>query len=103
MFGEIFLCQFPFTSGIGSKVRPALVLFDLGQDAVISRITSVVRNGLLDVVLIEWKSAGLLLPSVARLDRIVTAERSVFLRRLGVLSRADLAAIRVVWNQHMVL
>jgi hypothetical protein len=57
----------------------------------------------LDVSLIEWKSAGLLLPSVVRLDRIVTAERSVFLRRLGVLSRADLTTIRVVWNQHMVL
>ena len=30
MFGEIFICQFPFTSGAASKIRPALVLFDLG-------------------------------------------------------------------------
>ena len=29
MFGEIFICQFPFTSGAASKIRPALVLFDL--------------------------------------------------------------------------
>ena len=33
-FGEIFLCQFPFTSGKVSKRRPVLVLFDLESDAV---------------------------------------------------------------------
>ena len=33
MFGEVFICQFPFTSGTASKIRPALVLFDLQQDA----------------------------------------------------------------------
>lgn len=32
MFGEVFICQFLFTSGTGSKIRPALVLFDLQQD-----------------------------------------------------------------------
>ena len=31
MFGDIFICQFPFTSGAASKIRPALVLFDLEQ------------------------------------------------------------------------
>ena len=34
MFGEVFICQFPFTSGAASKIRPALVLFDLPQDAI---------------------------------------------------------------------
>jgi hypothetical protein len=29
MFGEVFICQFPFTSGAASKIRSALVLFDL--------------------------------------------------------------------------
>jgi len=29
MFGEVFICQLPFTLGIGSKIRSALVLFDL--------------------------------------------------------------------------
>jgi hypothetical protein len=40
MFGEILICQFPFTSGVVSKVRPALVLFDLQQDVLICRVTS---------------------------------------------------------------
>ena len=103
MFGEVFICQFPFTSGTGSKIRPALVLFDLQQDAVICRVTSVSRTGTLDVTLNDWRAAGLLKPSVARLDRLVTAEKTVFLRRLGVLSDADLAAVRNTWNERMTL
>jgi mRNA interferase MazF len=101
MFGDIFLCQFPFTSGAASKSRPALMLFDLGADAVICRITSVSRSAILDVPLIDWNQAGLLKPSVARLDRIVTAEKTVFTRRLGQLSAADQLVVRTAWNVHM--
>ena len=66
VFGDVYICQFPFTSGVGTKVRPALVLFDLQQDAVICRITSVLRARPLDVTLNDWQAAGLLKPSVAR-------------------------------------
>jgi mRNA interferase MazF len=98
MFGEIYLCEFPLTSGAPGKIRPALLLFDLGPDALIARVTSVPRGGPLDVTLQEWQVAGLLRPSVARLDRLVTAERSVFRRRLGVLSTRDADAVRECWK-----
>jgi len=101
MFGEIYICRFPFTSGTGGKVRPALVLFDLSHDAVICRVTSVPRSGPLDITLADWQTAGLLKPSVVRLDRLVTAEKIIFIRCLGVLSAADLAAVRSAWNTHM--
>ena len=101
VFGEIYICQFPFTSGAIGKVRPALLLFDLAQDAVICRVTSAVQSGPLNVVLKDRQIAGLLKPSVARLDRLVTAERSIFLRRLGTLSQSDLTAVRNTWNQYM--
>ncbi len=101
MFGEIFICEFPFTSGAVSKIRPALVLFDLQQDVVICRVTSVHHDGLLDVALSDWEAAGLLRPSFARLDRIVTAEMSILVRRLGVLSAKDLEFVRSTWNRHM--
>jgi mRNA interferase MazF len=103
MFGEVFICQFPFTSGVASKLRPALVLFDLQDDTIICRVTSAMRTGLLDVALKDWRTTGLLKPSVARLDRIVTAERTVLVRRLGSLSSADAEAVRRTWNQHMKL
>ncbi len=101
MFGEIFIVQFPFTSGAFSKPRPALVLFDLGQDVLICRVTSVLHSDSSDVTIKDWPRAGLAKPSVARLDRLVTAEKGVLGRRLGVLSPADQFAIRASWNQHM--
>lgn len=102
MFGDIFLCQFPFTSGPG-KIRPALLLFDLEDDAIICRVTSILHDHLLDVALNDWASAGLLKPSVARLDRLVTAEKRIFLRRLGVLSSSVRDAVGTTWNQNMKL
>ncbi|MCX6928245.1 MAG: type II toxin-antitoxin system PemK/MazF family toxin [Verrucomicrobia bacterium] len=101
MFGDIFICQFPFTSGATSKIRPALVLFDLQHDAIICRVTGVLRTGALDVPLKDWQTAGLLKPSFARLDHLVTAEKSIFVRRLGALSPDDQKTIRDRWNQHM--
>jgi mRNA-degrading endonuclease toxin of MazEF toxin-antitoxin module len=100
-FGEVFLCEFPFTSGARSKSRPVLVLFDLEQDAVICRITSVLRNGPLDVLLVDWRVAGLATPSVARLDRLVTAEKTLLQRPIGALGQEDAAAVRAAWNERM--
>lgn len=101
MFGEVYICEFPFTSGAQSKIRPALVLFDLKEDAVICRITSVLRSGPFDVTLAGWQTAGLLKPSVVRLDCLVTAEKKIFSRRLGRLTPDDAATVRTVWNQAM--
>jgi len=86
---------------MATKLRPALVLFDFQQDALICRVTSVVRAGPLEVMLKDWHAAGLVRASVARLDRLVTAERTIFLRRLGALSASDADAVRHSWNQHM--
>lgn len=97
-FGEVHICRFPFTSGEMTKVRPSLVLFDLQQDVIICRITSVMRTGLLDVALNDWREAGLLRPSIVRLDRIVTAERSILSRCLGLLALRDAQTVRERWN-----
>jgi mRNA-degrading endonuclease toxin of MazEF toxin-antitoxin module len=101
VFGDVYICQFPFTSGAPGKTRPALVLFDLQQDAIICRVTSIISSGPLDIVIHDWQSAGLLKPSVARLDRIVTAEKSILHRQIGVLSSGDMAAVRTLWNTAM--
>lgn len=101
MFGDVFIARFPFTSGALSKPRPVLVLFDLQADVLICRITSVLRTGPLDVALRDWQQAGLALSSVARLDRLVTAEKTVLGRRLGCLSDPDRASVRAAWNEHM--
>ena len=102
-FGDIFICRFPFTTGAISKPRPALVLFDLGSDVVVCRITSVVHSGKLDVPVGDWSTAGLAKPSVIRLNRLVTAEKSLLRTRLGQLSTADKNAVRMAWNANMSL
>ena len=101
MFGEIHICRFPFTSGEFSKPRSVLVLFDLQDDVVICRITSVLRTGPLNVLLRNWDQSGLAMPSVARLDRLVTAEKRILGVRLGSLQNADRDAVRNAWNQFM--
>ena len=83
MFGDIVLSEFPFTSGASSKVRPTLVLFDLTDDVIICRITSVPYDGPNDVAIAHWQEAGLLKPSVIRLDRLITAQKQIVIRKLG--------------------
>lgn len=103
MFGEIYLCRFPYTDGSDSKVRPVIVLFDLDRDAVICRVTGRLRGGRMDVTIYDWEKAGLLKPSVAMLDRIITAEKSLFISRLGGLSMRDRDVVRERWNSNMTL
>lgn len=103
MFGDLYLCQFPFSSGDFSKPRPDLVLFEFQRDAVICKVTSVARSGPRDVELDDWQMAGLAKASVARIDKLVTAESVLLHRRLGTLSDADKSKVRSVWNQTMTL
>lgn len=102
-FGEIYICRFPFTTGTASKARPALVLFDLGPDVLICRITSAAKSTPLDVAIADWVSAGLAKPSIARLDRLVTAEKSLLHVRIGELATPDKDAVRAAWNNFMTL
>ena len=102
-FGEIFVCRFPFTSGQLSKPRPALVLFDVGPDVIICRITSAVLAGDLNVPVQYWREAGLEKPSIVRLDRLVTAEKPLLIRQIGKLTAADADTIKSAWNRRMVL
>lgn len=103
MFGDIYLCEFPFTSGQDAKKRPVLVLFDLDEDALVCRITSVLRSGNMDIQLADWKTEGLLKPSVVRLDRLITVERGIFIKHLGALSASDADRVRSAWNGKMKL
>ena len=100
-FGEIFISRFPFTSGEFSKPRPVLVLFDCEQDVLICRVTSVAYSGKLDIEIKQWKEGGLEKPSFVRLNRLVTAEKSLLTKKLGMLTPADAATVKAIWNQQM--
>ena len=88
--GEIVLLSFPFVDATGARRRPALVLLDTGDDDIIvARVTSQPPRTSFDVVVTEWQQAGLLVPSVVRLDKLATLEKRLVGRQLGGLTPDD--------------
>jgi len=99
-FGEIVLVPFPFTDQSAVKRRPAVVVSsdryhrerpDLIIMAVTSRVRPAGAPG--EVHVRQWKSAGLLKPSVIK-PVITTIERRLVLRVLGRLDGEDQASLR---------
>jgi len=98
--GEVILVSFPFADATGAKHRPALVLLDTGDDdIVVARVTSQVAQTVLDVELIEWQQAGLLLPSVVRVHKVATLEKRLVERRFGTLTPNDWSQVRTKIQQ----
>jgi mRNA interferase MazF len=87
--GDVVLVDFPFTAGTQSKLRPALVLLDAGDaDILVARITTQTVKTSYDVLLTDWRQAGLLAPSAVRLHKLVTVEKILVNRVLGRLEPA---------------
>ena len=100
-FGDLYLTRLPNTSGAPGKLRPALVLFDLGADAVVCRVTTHHPRSPADVPLADWAPARLISPSIVRVDRLFTAEKFLLTRRIGAVTAADAATVRRTWNTQM--
>jgi mRNA interferase MazF len=104
-FGDVVLVPFPFTSQIASKKRPAVVVssqaYNTGRlDVVVMAITSQLRaSATSDEVWVQnWKTAGLLKPSVIK-PVFATIEQSLVIRRLGALDSTDKHALRNAINR----
>ena len=96
-FGDVVLLKFPFTDGQQFKKRPALVLLDTQDgDIIVCRITSKLHHTAFDVVIQEWQTAGLRLPSVVRIHKIATLEKNMVLAKLGMINEQDKESIRQV-------
>ena len=98
--GDILLLSFPFTDVTAAKRRPALALMDTGdEDIVVVRVTSQPPQTSFDIELLDWKKAGLLFPSVARIHKVATLEKQLVERKLGKLTRRDWNNVRVIIRQ----
>ena len=102
--GDVLLATLVFSSGLGAKKRPVLVLRDTGDDdLLVLPITSQAARTSHDVRLADWRDAGLKLPSVVRLEKFATIEKSAVVRRLGALSpdesRRVVDALRVIFAE----
>ncbi|MBU0486623.1 MAG: type II toxin-antitoxin system PemK/MazF family toxin [Bacteroidetes bacterium] len=94
-FGDIVLLAFPFTNAQQKKKRPALVLFESGnQDFTLCRITSHEKETEFDYFINKWENHGLLLPSVIRLNKIATLENILIEKKLGKLSKKQMTEVK---------
>ena len=94
--GDIVLLDFAFSSGAGSKKRPGLILLDTGDDDIlVAKITSRAAKRVFEIQIADWKGAGLLQPSLVRMNKIATFEKTGVLRQLGTLEQADWARVRI--------
>ncbi|OGT85123.1 MAG: hypothetical protein A3H91_07615 [Gammaproteobacteria bacterium RIFCSPLOWO2_02_FULL_61_13] len=101
-FGDIVLVPFPFTDQTTSKQRPAVIISSdayhrVRPDVILMAVTSHVQTGagLGETGVQDWKNAGLLKPSVIK-PVIATVERRLVIKRLGQLTKTDLAGLRKV-------
>ena len=77
-FGDVVLLRFPFTDEKTFKRRPALLIKDfIDGDIIVCRITSQIYETDNDVFIDTWENSGLKLPSVIRVHKIATLEKSM--------------------------
>jgi mRNA interferase MazF len=98
--GDVVLLDYPFASGRGSKVRPALVVQndrDNGRlaNTIVVMITSRTDRAstedtqlLIDISTAEGKQSGLLMNSAINCVNLFTVSRTRILRQLGQLPPA---------------
>lgn len=100
--GDIILVAFPFTDLSGSKQRPALVvssdaLNSTREDVVLVAISSQVPAApARDEILIgppDWKTCGLLKPSIVRTAKIVTLHQALLRKKIGSMPAALLQRV----------
>jgi len=98
--GDLLLVVFPFAHGGQGKQRPALVIADTGDsDVVLARVTTQTWNTNFDIRLGDWKPAGLMAPSTARLHKLATINKSLVQRVLGKLTSNDRTRVGAALSQ----
>ncbi len=102
--GEVILLDYPYSNFEETKRRPALVLLDSrDEDIVIARITSRPYSESFDVQVHDWKQAGLMVPSVVRVNKILTVAKHLVEQQIGKLSDADWSkttqALQRLWRE----
>jgi mRNA interferase MazF len=98
--GDLVLIAFPYTAGGQAKCRPAMVVLDVGDaDILVARVTTQSGQDDHDVLLRDWKDAGLLASSTVRLHKLATLEKALVQRRLGCVQTEDRAAISLAMQR----
>ncbi|MBS3123504.1 type II toxin-antitoxin system PemK/MazF family toxin [Candidatus Woesearchaeota archaeon] len=94
--GDVIVMLFPFSDLSASKKRPAVVVATLqGDDIVCCQITSAVRIDNYSITLNDndFKEGNLQVPSIIRVNRIFTADKSIISYKIGYLKEKKIKEI----------
>lgn len=94
--GDVVLVTLTYSSQVGVKKRPVVVLRDVGDaDILVAPVTSQSSRVRYDMPLADWQQVGLKLPSVVRTEKLATVQKSAVIRVFGRLSVADWNAVEI--------
>jgi len=94
--GEIILIPFPFTDLTGNKLRPAVILIETNYDLTVCFITAQLKwKEATDVELLPSIHNGIKKPSLVRLSKIATVDKSLSAGKLGELSKSQIAEMNI--------
>ncbi len=102
---DVVLVEFPFPSGTGSKVRPALVIQNDRDNSrllntILAQITGTTHRALettqviVEVTTPEGRSTGLAFDSVVNCANLATIDKNKLLRKLGVMPDVLMQKVR---------
>ncbi len=94
--GDIILIPFPFTDLTGNKLRPAVVLIETGYDLTVCFITTQIKwKEATDIELFPSIHNGIKKPSLIRLSKIATVDKSLSVGKLGELQKHEIAELNL--------
>ena len=92
--GSIIVIPFPFTDLSGSKLRPALILAETPLDFTVSFITTQLQwQEATDILLQPSNYNGIKKPSLVRLSKIATLNKSLVKGKIGAIHQSQIAEL----------
>jgi mRNA-degrading endonuclease toxin of MazEF toxin-antitoxin module len=93
----IYSARFPFLDSSEHKLRPIIVVSrPYGEYGVVAVVPLSSKTGLevVDVGISGWRSAGLIVPSVARVHRLTVILQSRLITEMGMLEASDVKKLQ---------
>ena len=98
--GDVLLVPVVFSDGSGHKKRPVVGVYDNGDaDLLVAPVTNQAARSPRDLPVVNWQQAGLRLPSIVRLEKLATVEKSTVVKKMGQLAPEDWEKVKTVLKQ----
>jgi mRNA interferase MazF len=95
--GDVLLVPVVFSDGIGRKNRPVVVIYNsVDADLLVAPVTSHTARSARDIPLANWQRSGLRLPSIVRLEKFATVQKSTVVKKMGRLTPEDWENVKTI-------